>query len=291
MEKIIDFSSFFEENTIDRKLQHIQNQLVKGNLSKNKLFDIANELNFLFDYVDKKLLREAYMSDLSFQNTSKTKQLIGSLLNTCYHKWVDKNIDMLTEQALQIAQKDQNLSQKNTSRKIAKLEKKLNQISFENALSLENRHLVHVAKSSLKKPDPNKLSKNAKTLRLDFSSSSEFNNIIDNYDVCLSLYEISGDLFHNNFDTAFEKFYSLPKSLQDDMTKHLEKRKASMTNIKFVEDFNEWQKNLFLIIQSFVGLANQILVGSNECIYPSKEEIIDLFNDSFFHQKENLADF
>ena len=221
MEKIIDLSSMFEESAIDYKLKCIQKELVEENLSQSKLYYLADELHLIFDYIDDELLNQAYITELSFDRFSKTKETIGSLLNTCYQKWLDKSIDIITDDALTAALESAGASHSKTSKKVKELNKKLEGICQQNSLSLANRHMVKVAKKYLTKAEDKKaLAKNseklptrdAQSIRIDFLSSPAFNESVNLHETCLSLYEVGGDLFHHRFNVALESFLLSSKS-------------------------------------------------------------------------------
>lgn len=295
MGKILDFSSAFEEATIDHQLKCIQKELLQNHLSCKKLHSLALELNSIYHLIDDNLSKQIFLTDRAFEQLNEKKYHVGSLLNSCYHKWLDRKIDHLTENAQKISQ-TKNLSEKKTSKKIDMLKKELHVLCENNALSLENKYLIKIAKKCLSKKEIKEKNSDkfhsAKTLRVDFSLNHlNKDDLIDVYDICLSLYEIAGNFFHHKFNEAFDLFFSLPQETRNHITQKLNEKEANINNLKTIQNFNKWQTNLFVVVQTLTAFANQLIDGSKESQELDDIEIQSIFNDPFFRSSEKVDNF
>ncbi len=282
MDKIIDFSSVFEGTMIDNELKSIHKQLLKESLDQDKLYDLTEKLETIFEYISEKMSKSAQLTDI----ISEKKLEVGRLLNSCYSKWIDKEINLITEDIQKLSSVDSN---GNTLEKIDDLKSSISELTFNNALSLENKHLIQLAKTHLNEIETGRANSDlssAQEIRIEFQDYQSKRDPIDDHEIALTLYEMSGRFYNNDIKSAIELFYSLPEKNRLELTDILEARGASIEAIKTVEDFGSWQKNLFIVIQTSLGYANHVVDGLSAYHFPEKDEIIELFNDPFFNQND-----
>lgn len=280
MNKIINFSSAYEERCVEARILTIKKELNKERISSKKLRELQEELYHLSLEVTKTLQTQASLTQHAMSLFLETQVELGSLIYACQNLFIDKKVDRLTEHAQKIAQESLN-PYKNVSLKIGKLQKSILSLTCQEALSLENRQMINLAKKYLHDAEARCYQETAlkgtKAIRLDFQKINASQDLLDPYDISIALYEVAGDFYHNQLQQAFSGFFALAPSVQSEVKALLLKKGMSFDELKNTQDLSEWNRLLNQVLQTLLGYSNQLLYGSYS--EPSLTEIRSLFRD------------
>lgn len=290
MSKIIDFSSMNEELFVDERINNIKKELKKETISRKKLHNLEIELHDLSLSLTQKMHNEATLSQHTMSQFLVQQTELSCLICACQNIFIDKRVDKLTQTAQKIAKESQD-PYKNVSQKIGKLKKSISSLGYQEALSLENRQMISLAKNYLtaaeKHDYAHDLSKDPKTIRLDFKKENSQKDFLDPYETSLSLYEIAGHLYYYELKEAFAVFYSLSPSLQKEIKEEILKNNGSFDLLKDLDNMKSWKKNLYPVIQALIGYSHSLIYGIIE--YPSVKEINILFKDLDAIRKADIS--
>lgn len=290
MNKIIDFSSMNEEIFVDERINKIKKELKKESISRKKLHNLEIELYDLSLSLTQKMHKQVALSQSTMDQFLVQQTELSCLICVCQNLFIDKKVDKLTQNAQKIAKESQH-PYKNVSQKIEKLKKSISSLTYQEALSLENRQMINLAKNYLtdaqKHHYTHDLSKDPKTIRLDFKKENGQKDLIDPYETSLSLYEVAGHLYHYELKEAFGLFYSFSPSMQKELKEEILKAGGSFDLLKDLENIKLWKKNLYPVIQALIGYSNQVIYGNVE--YPSIKEINILFKDLDVISKADIS--
>lgn len=292
MNKIIDFSSVNGEFFIDAHINKIKKELKKETISIKKLHHLQGELYNLGLFLTKQLREGVALTQHTMGLFLIQQTELSCLMYTCQNVFIDKKVDKLTQSAQKIAKESQD-PYKNVSQKITKLKKSINSLTHQEALSLENRQMINLAKAYLKDAKEHlythDLSKDPQTIRLDFKQENSQKDLMDSYETSLNLYEIGGALYHHDLKEAFSLFYSLSPLLQKEIKEEILTTGGSFDLLKEVENLAIWKKNLYPVIQALIGYSNKLIYNSTD--YPTHKEIDLLFADLDRIVNEKSANF
>jgi hypothetical protein len=290
MSKIIDFSSVYEGMSVNKRLHSIKKELEKEAISKRKLHLLKTELYQLSLFLTKELKKQATLTQFTISLFLAQQAELGTLIFACQNLFVDKKVDHLIQSAQKIAKESQD-PYKNISQKVHKLQKSISSLTHQEALSLENRHLIHLAKcyltDAINHDYTHDLSKKSQNIRLDFKKAQEQKDLLDVHETSLMLYEIAGHFYYHELQEAFALFYSLSPSLQDTLKHNLSQLGGCFSLLKDLNDLSLWKNNLYLTIQTLIGYSHELAYGVKE--YPSIKEINTLFKDLDKIRKENIS--
>lgn len=290
MSKIINFSSMNEGMFVSDRINNIKKELKKETLSRKKLRDLEDEIHYLSLFLTKKLHEQANLTQIAMSLFLSQQAELSCLIFACQNLYIDKRVNKLTQHAQKIAKESQD-PYKNVSQKIEKLKKSIHSLAYQEALSLENRQMINLAKNYLNDAKEHRyshdLSKNANAIRLEFKKENCQKDFTDPYETSISLYEIAGNLYHHELKEAFALFYSLSPSLQKALKEAILKVGGNFDLLKNLEDLEGWKKNLYPVIQALIGYTNEMIYGTVE--YPSIKEVNNLFKDLDAIRKTDIS--
>jgi|GEM_PF-1673002 len=290
MSKIIDFSSVYEEPSVATRIDTIKSQLKKGRISKRRLHHLQDELLHLSSSLTDQLKHVSMQTHIAMHEFLRAQTELGALLFDCKNIFIDRQVDSLTSHAQKIARASVDPCM-NVSRKITRLHKSIASLMDKEALSLENRQMINVAKKYLQDAQQRcyleTSSKNTKTIRLDFQKANQARDWVDPYDMSLALYETAGLLYQGKGVEGEKEFRSLAPSLQQEIGKLLEEKHLSFQALALQENLVDREHHLYGIIQVLLGYSNKLLYES--LTVPSVQEIDELFQDLEAHLKEEIS--
>ncbi|MBM3192404.1 MAG: hypothetical protein FJZ63_07140 [Chlamydiae bacterium] len=286
MSKILTFSSTHEESFIDATINKIKKDLNKPGLSKTKLHHVQKELDQLNHFLNENLRQQASLTQSAFTLFLKTQLEISSLAYDCQNLFINKCVDQLTEKAQKLA-KDGLGNCKDISRRVIKLKKEILDLTHKEALSLENRQMIHLANHYLSAKDAIDFSKDVSALRLTLREENAKKDLNDLFDISIDLYEIAGSFYNCDIQGALEQFYSLSPTTQQEIKKRLQELGIDLHKIACQSDLALLKKQLYLIIQTCLGYSHYILYASFD--YPSFAAIDELFQDLERTLKESVS--
>ena len=290
MSKIVNFSSIHRGIFIDTRINKIKKELKNEKISTRKLHHLQGELNDLGLFLTKQLNERAALTQHTMGVFLLQQTELSCLMYTCQNVFIDKRIDKLTQNAQKIAKESQD-PYKNVSQKIAKLKKSIHSLTYQEALSLENRQMINLAKAYLNDAKEHiythDLSRDTQTIRIDFKKENSQRDLMDFYETSLALYEIAGAFYHHDLKEAFSLFYSLSPSLQKEVKEEVLKVGGSFDRMKELKHLDLWKDNLYLVIQALIGYSNQLIYNTTD--YPTHQEIDSLFRDLDKILQENVS--
>jgi hypothetical protein len=280
MNKIINFSSVYEEQCVEARIFTIKKELNKEHISSKKLLKLQEELHHLSLEITKTMQTQASLTHHAMSLFLKTQAELGSLIYACQNLFIDKKVDKLTEHAQRIAKESLNPG-KNVFLKIGKLQKSILSLTCQEALSLENRQMIDLAKKYLHDAEARCYQETAlkgpKAIRLDFQKINASQDLLDPYDISIELYEVAGDFYHYQIHQAVSAFFSLAPSVQSAVNALLLQKGIRLDALKHSQNLAEWSHLLNQVLQTLLGYSNQLLYGSYR--EPSVAEIQSLFKD------------
>lgn len=285
MSKILKFSSTREDFFIDKTINKIKKDLEKPSISKKKLYNIQQELNQLNGVLVDNLRHQVRMTQSALTMFLQKQTELSTLSYNCQNLFIDKCVDTLTEQAQKVAKTNLN-SCKNISKRVSKLRKDISTLGYEQALSLENRQMIDLANRYLNSKESVDLSKDTTTLRLSLRAENSKKDLNELFDLSIALYEIAGSFYHCNIKEAFELFYSLSPTTQEEIKTKLQEFGVDLHMINQTLNITAIREQLYLIMQTCLGYSHYVLYQSFD--YPSFEAIDDLFQDLDRTLKESV---
>lgn len=275
MSKIIQFPGM-GESLIEEKICAIKKSLEKPTVTPKKLLLIEQELIELNGSLLSKLQEQKELTERMFSSFLTQAVEIGALTCVCHELAIDKQVDAITNKAQELASSTPCHYQK-VSRRVAYLEKTIKELTYKEALSLENRQMIHLARYCLKHLGSLQERRDVKAIRLDFKAENAKKDLNESYDLSIALYEIAGELYHNQFVSALALFKALPEDVQEILKDLMLQHDCDFNSLSSLTSIAELKKGSYKAIEVFIGYTNKILYNLFE--YPTKEEVEDLFKD------------
>lgn len=287
MGKIISFLPYCESSSVGERISKIKKELSKDSLSERKLHLLEKEILGLTGSLSDQMKKEAELtSHLIFGFLSQQTEL-SYLVFDCHTRFVNKKVDTLTSKAHHLAN-ELIEEEKILRKKVQQIKKLISKLYANEALSLENRLMINLAKDFLQAASDHRLPsfEASKNLRLHVQEINKGKDIKSLSELSLTLFEIAGYVYELDYKKALEVFISLPIHTQLDVEKLLENHSISIKLLKESPFSNDSKTQRYLMVQTLIGYSHELLEGQFNLM--TFAEIDDLFGDLKSALKEGV---
>lgn len=271
MNKIISFSSFTQKDLIHERISLIKKELSNEKLSCKKLGDIEEEIQDLSINICHSLQATSPISNNILETFEENQLELSTLKFKCHSLFLDKKVDQITLKAQKLAYEFK--QNKSTTKKICGLKKSITSLHLDEALSLENRQMINLAKKFIKALESEKkiISICSSTKELREQAKKISCELIDYSEISMDLYDLAGFLYEKNFKEAMFCYYSLPEESQKRLQTLLSQENISIEESFSAEKVILSKEKLTETLQVIIGYAHELIEGSFQ--KPTKSEI------------------
>lgn len=280
MGKIISFQPYIKSSLVEEKITRIKKELTKETLTERKLHELEKEIIGLTGSLSQEMAREVEVTSQLIVGFITQQTELSNLIFNCHTLSVDKKVDSLTCKAQHLTFEECH-EEKLLQKKIGKIKKSIDLLFAKEALSLENRQMIALARQFLSAASEHKMlhskESSAKDLRLELKVKGQEKDLRGLSEISIDLFTIAGHIYEMDCKEASMLFMSLPEQIQISLQDLLKKQGVSFDLIRNPGFSKEAKEGRYKIMQALMGYSHQLLEGQYESI--SFEDIDALFVD------------
>ena len=248
---------------IDSEITHIQNELKSSFVQAETLAKLADKLDDIHAFIQQ--LDDPKQDTFTQSELNKHKDALISLFGRWQTLFVDTAVTQIAEKAQALSEK----KEQNVEDKLADLEEQINELSIQEALSIENQLMITLARRFIAKA-LGKLQEQGDVPELLDEDKS---------DVTEHLFQIAGMLYDGHVQKGLNLLHVLSEDIKEGIFRHFNLVDGDFTALES-SDFAAIKEQSFKMIQALLAQIKSLVQGIEDHTYADEEVIDGLFSSS-----------